>query len=121
MSFGYCIVAVSATGPAGALLGVGAADAGLAPLFSPVQVQQDTAEDGQKDGRKNDVAPHGVYRVATVLGASRRYSSWMLRLALRAKVTTMVIITMMPTRPARAAPTFREAGAVIRVPTVYTR
>ena len=35
-----------ATGSASALLGVGAADAGLAPLLGPVQVEEDAADDG---------------------------------------------------------------------------
>ena len=62
-----------------------------------------------------------VYRVAAVLGASRRYSSWMCRLARRASVTTTEIMTMMPMRPPMAALTFSRAGAVISVPMVYTR
>ena len=48
-----CLTVVSAAAPAAALLGVGAADAGLAPLLGPVQVEEDAADDGQDNGRND--------------------------------------------------------------------
>ena len=55
----FCLAAVSAAGSASALLGIGAADAGLAPLFCPIEVEEDASENGQDNGR-NDEINHDV-------------------------------------------------------------
>lgn len=51
----------------------------------------------------------------------RAYSAARFRLALRISATITRAMTTTTARPMRAAVTFREAGAVIRVPMVYTR
>ena len=51
----FCLAAVSAAGSASALLGIGAADAGLAPLFCPIEVEENASENGQDNGRNDEI------------------------------------------------------------------
>ena len=56
----FCLAAVSAAGSASALLGIGAADAGLAPLFCPIEVEEDASENGQDNGRNDEINHDGL-------------------------------------------------------------
>ena len=51
----FCLAAVSAAGSASALLGIGAADAGLPPFFRPVQIEEDAPQDRRNDGNYNEI------------------------------------------------------------------
>lgn len=58
---------------AAAFPGIGAANAGFAPFFCTVQIQQDTGNHGQDNGRNKEVS-HDALPAGTALLLFRLYS-----------------------------------------------
>ncbi len=95
-----------------ALLGVRATDTFLPTLFGPGKIKDDAADDGNENCRNDNIFHNALFCMyyAFVFGLLR-----MLKSAITvAKITSAI-------NPPMAALTFKDAGAVIHVPIVYTR
>ena len=93
-----------------ALLGVRAPNTGFSPLFCPPEIEQDAAHNAKEKDKDDEIFHHDALL--------RAYSAVIFRFVLRISAATIEAITTTAANPARAAATFKEAGAVSRVPTV---
>ena len=101
---------------AGAGSTIGAADA-LDALFLGSVNEPDPQADDDGDHRDHEII-HCVHNDHFPL---RAYSALSFLFVLPISVPITMPMAITTARPIRAATTFREAGAVISVPTVYTR
>ncbi len=99
-----------------AFTGIRAADAGLTALLGFAQIKYNPCDDADQNNDQYNV-DHNFSSNHLL----RAYSALTLLLVLPMIPSMNTTIAATATRPAIAAPTFSDAGAVMSVPTVYTR
>ena len=105
-----------------ALFGIRTTYTMLTAFFCSVKIHHRTAHNKQKNCNQNYICHnHTLTLVLFTLDELNAYSSLSFLFVLLISITTIAAIITTAIPPAIAAPTLRAAGAVKRVPIVYTR